>query len=219
MQFHAYRDLASISFVRCTSAVPGADYNAEGTSFFLKRAIEKCRSEVIERTFHRALPGLETARLVGIAAHPEPLASERNAWEESLETFFLEQLASKRPPEAVKIPLWNGGCILIARIEKKWISLICFGHDNSYAIVQAVSEYFLLSLLKSWTELRNIKIYRPSGKSLERYTKGNHLLGGIVPGLRVRIGLKSNRVPSVTLSKIQQKIGQHYVTYFKREML
>jgi hypothetical protein len=219
MRFHAYRDLASISFVRCTSSVPGADYNAEGTSFSLKRAIEKCRSEVIERTFHRQLTSSEKARLVGIAAHPEPQASERHAWEESLETFFLEQLASEHPPQGVKIPLWGGGCIVIARIEQNWISLFCFAHDNSYAIVQAVSKSLLFSLLKSWTELRNIKIYRPAGKNLSRYTKGNLLLEGIAPELRVRPGLKNNMAPGIQLTKVQQMIGKHCVTYYRKENL
>lgn len=219
MQFHIYRDLTSISFVRCTSPVPGAGYNAEGTAFSLQRALEKCRSEVIERTFHRQLPAAERARLMGIAAHPCLASARQHAWSECLENVFLERLASSQLPHGVKIPFWNGGCVLIARIDQKWISLFCFPHDGTHAVVQSVSSVLLVSLLKSWTELRNIKLYRPAGKDLPSYTKGNYILSGILPGLSARFGLKNNVVSSRDFSQAQQEIGRHFVTYFRKEEL
>jgi hypothetical protein len=94
MEFTIYRDLASVPFIRCTSAIPGSRFLAEGTAFTVARAIEKCRSECIERTFQHSHPSIESLfqrshllseKMLGIGAHPDSDASAENFWNEVLD--------------------------------------------------------------------------------------------------------------------------------------
>ncbi len=108
MEFQAYRDLASLAFVRCISPIPGSTNHAEGVGFSLRTATEKCRSEVLERSFVRTLTTEQQSQILGIAAHPEEKAAEEHAWCESLETIFLEALAEGRSLRGLTMSLPPG---------------------------------------------------------------------------------------------------------------
>jgi hypothetical protein len=220
MKFHIYRDLASIAFVRCTSPVAEAGYNAEGVAFQVGTAIERCRSEVLEREFHLKLNQAERASILGIAAHPNKVASAAHAWNEVVESKFLEQLAIPERVSGFKVPLPSGGFVLVSRFASRWVCLLCFPHDGSYAVVQAASLRLVPAMLKAWTELRNIKLYKPGAGDLPLYTKGNRLLQRTLPKIQVRPGLSKNYLPpSQRFTKVVRKVGRHFITYYKEETI
>ncbi len=213
MEFLVYRDIASIAYVRCISPIPGTSVNAEGAGFSIGSAKAKCRSEAIERSFVRDLP--EKNLVLGIAAHPIEASAIENAFCETLETLMLEKLKQKA---FNGIPLWHGSKKLwIGRINKRWITLFIFPHDGALSAVGCVSRKVFKSILKSWSEYRNLKIYKPSARELPRYTRANRILGSHrISQLRINFSFRENFIP--TEAKLNSvKFQNHFVSYFLKE--
>lgn len=215
MEFTIFRDLASIAFVRCISPVSGTNIYAEGVAFSVADAIDKCRSEVIERHFTLHLEG--RACILGIAAHPNPTHACENAWNESAETLLLENLAKTHTFYGVplllgKKKLWLG------RIDGRFV---CFGllpYCGVIAATQSVAKNPAKAILKTWIELRNIEIYRPSMKSLSSYTKANRILGQCcLASLVIKFDLRANPISYPKFSKHLIKKGEHYIAYLQKE--
>lgn len=217
MEFTIFRDLSSIAFVRCISPVRGTQIYAEGAAFSVSSAIAKCRSEVIEREFHSSLPN--SLKVLGIAAHPNSGNALENAWNESLETLFLEGLAEEKiffgiPLLSGKKKLWLG------RLDDRFVCLGFFPYGGAIAATQSISKNPLKAILKTWAEMRNINIYRPSIRTLSRYTKANRILGqdGLA-ALTIKIALQNNQPLDQKYSSHLVKKQKHYIAYFQKEII
>jgi ferric-dicitrate binding protein FerR (iron transport regulator) len=214
MIFKIHKDLASVAFVRCVSPIPGSDFHAEGTSFFVDRAIEKCRSEVVEGRFQLAHPLRN--KMAGIAAHPDRSASVENAWNEAIETLVLEALRDK--------PVFRGTAMSIAgirmyvgRVNDRFVALAIFIHNGVPTVTQSVGRNVLKTILKAWGEVRNVRIYDPSAARLATYTKANRIMTGDQILRIASIPFGANFVDTNRLRKFQHQEDQHIITYFIQE--
>jgi hypothetical protein len=216
MEFTIYRDLASIAFVRCTCPILGTDINAEGTGFSVARAIAKCRSEFIESQFQLSHP--LRARMLGIAAHPDSKNSEINAWNETLETLVLEQLASSGTFHGFSVSLFDTK-LCLGRVADRFVALALFTHRGVPTATQAVSKNPLRSLLKAWSEVRNLRLYNPDPKILPSYTKANRLLSSSqLSNIIIKPTFRKNPVKNRGLRKFQHQDRKHFITYFTKEI-
>jgi hypothetical protein len=215
MEFTIYRDLASIAFIRCTSPIPGTRFCAEGTDFSVSSAIEKCRSERIERLFQLTHPA--RALMLGIAAHPDAAASEENAWNEAIETLLLKRLAEHPVFFGISIALL-GTRVCVGRINDRFIALALFSHSGVPTATQAVARNPLKAVLKTWAEVRNLRLYSPTVGELPIYTKANKILSGDqLSKISVRMSRQRNMVETGSLKKLFSKEQTHFVTYFTQE--
>lgn len=216
MDFQIFRDSASIAFVRCISQISDSGVYAEGTAFTVHTAKERCRSEVIERTFIRSLPERTQRTILGIAAHPEARRASENAWCETLETLFLEAIRAGAKPSGLTLSLPLGTTLFLSRIDGRWIALLRFPHHGRLGLAQAVSTRLSSSLLKAWGERRNLQLYRPAPSRLSTYTRGNRILGDRIDSLCLTPGLKRIRVSKNLFSEHTTHDGSHFVTYFTK---
>lgn len=211
MQFQIYRDVASIAFVRCVSRIPGSNIHAEGSSFFAGRAIEKCRSEVIESHFQLSHPN--GSSMIGIAAHPVESESFKNAWNEALETLVLQQLAMKPVFRGFSVRI-SDTVLCLGSVNDRFAALALFDHDGVPTLTQAVGTNPIKTLLKAWTEVRNLRLYKPKAANLPNYTKANRILSAIQIS-RIRVEpFGRNTVSTDELRAFQVKEQTHVITYF-----
>lgn len=215
MEYTIYRDLPSIAFVRCVSAIPGTRIHAEGTGFSVSRAIAKCRSEWIESKFQISHP--KRAEIVGIAAHPHADESRKHAWNEALETLVLEQLAQKQTFYGFSLSLFSGK-LCLGRVQDRFIALAIFSHKGTPTVTQAVSRNPFKAMLKAWSELRNVRIYNPDPKNLPAYNKGNRILSSpLLKRITVRQSFRKNSAATQYLRQFQVNDQDHTITYFLKE--
>ena len=216
MEFTIYRDLASIAFVRCTSPIPGTIFHAEGTAFSIARAVAKCRSEIIERKFLLRLTGKD--QLAGIAAHPDLTEAQNHAWSESLETLFLERLATSKIFRGVSL-LPGKRKIWLGKVAHHYICFGIFPYSDGLAAAQSVSRNPFKALLQTWAEIRNIEIYQPNYNTLSTYTKANRILGQAgLSTLSIKLSFRENSTSPTRLSKHTFNENEHSIVYFKKEI-
>ncbi len=216
MEFTVYRDLASIAFVRCISPIPGTSICAEGTGFSIASAIAKCRSESIESQFHLSHP--LRSNILGIAAHPDAAASEENAWNETLETLVLEHLARSPIFYGFSIPFFNAK-LCLGRVNDRFIAIAFFNHRNVPTATQAVSKNPLIALVKTWSEVRNLRLYNPDPSSLPAYTKANRILNfSQLSNIKTTASFRSNDAANTNIKKNQIESENHLITYFIKEI-
>jgi hypothetical protein len=214
MQFTIYRDLASIAFVRCVSPIPGSKFYAEGTSFSARRAIEKCRSEVIESSFQLAHPLRE--EMLGIAAHPVAPESADHARNEALETLLLLRLGTDPVFRGIAVT-FVGVRLCLGRMNDRFAALALFIHDGVPTATQAIGRNPFKTALKAWTEVRNIRLYKPSASELSAYTKANRYLGAEQLGRISTKPLGNNFVDTKRLKQFQSHQQTHVITFFTQE--
>jgi hypothetical protein len=215
MEFTIYRDLASIAFVRCTTPIPGTRIRAEGVSFSVGRAIAKCRSERIESLLQLSHPLCH--QILGIAAHPVATASSENAWNEALETLFLERLRHVPIIYGLNFRLL-GVKMVVGRLNDRFIALAFFHHRKTPTATQAVGRNPFGVLLKAWTEVRNLRLYNPPAVALPTYTKANRILANDqFSRITTSFSLRTNTVNTDSLQKFQSKEDFHYITFFIQE--
>ncbi len=215
MEFTIYRDLASIAFVRCTSPVPGTRFCAEGTGFSVIRAIDRCRSERIERLFQLTHP--LRSQMVGIAAHPNAAASAENAGNEAIETLLLKQLGVTPVLYGVSFRFF-GPRFFVGRVNDRFIGRVLFPHRGVTTATHAVCKNPLKAVLKAWTEVRNLHLYNPPVEDLPIYTKANRLLcEQQLSSISVRFSLRANIVETHALRRFQVRDQSHFVTYITQE--
>jgi hypothetical protein len=216
VEFTIYRDLASIAFVRCTSPIKGTNLHAEGTAFSIGRAVAKCRSEIIERTFLLHLSGKD--QVAGIAAHPNLADAQNHAWSESIETLFLESLAISKVFRG--IPLLPGKRkIWLGRVAHHYVCLGIFPYSDGLAAAQSVSRNPFKALFQTWAEIRNIEIYQPNYNTLSTYTKANRILGQAgLNTVSIKLSFRENPTSPTRLSKYTFKESEHSIVYFKKEI-
>lgn len=215
MEFTIYRDLASIAFVRCVSPIPGTRIHAEGTGFSVGHAMAKCRSECIESQFQLSHP--LGPQMLGIAAHPDAKSSAENAWNETLETLVLTELAKTSVFFGISISIFQTK-LCLGRAQDRFIALALFSHLGVPTATQAVSSNPFKALVKAWAEVRNIRIYNPPASRLPTYTKANRLLSATqLSGIHVEPSLQKNIADVIGLKKFQLQDQNHHITYFIQE--
>lgn len=215
MEFTIYRDLSSIAFVRCISPIPGTKIFAEGTGFSVATALAKCRSESIESQFQLSHP--LRANILGIAAHPKAGAAEENAWNETLETLALEHLAESPVFFGISLFLFQTQ-LCLGRINDRYLALALFTHQGVPTATQAVSKNPLTSLLKAWSEVRNLRLYDPDPRKLTAYTKANRILSGEqISQIVIKPSFQANVVSIVGLKNFRHQEQNHHITYFIKE--
>jgi hypothetical protein len=216
MEFTIYRDFASVAFVRCISPISSTKVFAEGSGFSVSTAMEKCRSEVVERELQLSLS--DPSSVLGIAAHPSLVSAKENAWNEVLETLLLERLRSQ---SFFGLPLcWGEQKFWLGRIQDRFAAIAIFPHDGSTAGVQCIDRNPLKAILKTWTERRNLTIYNPPASSLLSYTKANRILSA--EGLRAaqfRLTLAPNQISVPQLSMHCDQRGNRHIVFFTKEAL
>ncbi len=215
MEFTVFRDLASIAFIRCIAPIPGTGIYAEGVGFSVLSSVARCRSELIESQFQ--LKHAAKNDIAGIAAHPIADESDENAFNESLESLFLQAIA-KNPQ------FWGWSVSLLgirfslARVNDRFISLAIFRHEGMLTATQAVSRNPLRAMLRAWTEVRNIRIYQPRSDGLSAYTKANkYLTAKTLADIKTIPSFSKNEVSVKNLVRFQHKEKSHYVTYYQQE--
>lgn len=217
MDFTIFRDLASIAFVRCHSPIPGTQYHAEGSAFSVANAVAKCRSEHAEGTFQLAHP--LRRHMLGIAAHPESRAATENAWNETLETLVLEQVAVSGRFYGFSLT-FLGIKMCLGKVADRFVAIALFAHRGAPTATQAVSKNPLKALLKAWTEFRNVQIYNPAPANLKQYTKANRLLTELkIANLQLIPKLRTNPVSKDRLKRVEQMNQTHHITYFIKETI
>ncbi len=217
MEFAIFRDLASIAFIRCTSPIPGTCIHAEGTGFSVARAVAKCRSECIESQFQLSYPN--GAHMFEIAAHPDSNSSTDNAWNETLETLVLKELAKSSVFYGISISIFQTR-ICLGRVQDRFIALALFSQHGAPTGTQAVSKNPLKALIKAWSEVRNIRIYNPSASKLPTYTKANRFLSaGQLSSIAVNPSFQKNTAIASGLKRFQHQDRNHHITYFIQETI
>ncbi|MCO5143641.1 MAG: hypothetical protein M9962_11175 [Oligoflexia bacterium] len=215
MSYLVYRDFRSIAFIRCVKKISELGYAAEGVGFSLSTAKEKCLSELIERLFTHSLLITEQRLILGIAAHPIESRATENALNEALETLFLEKLNHNEFCYGITFSFFKNHKIFISRVNNRWLSAISFPYQDTTAMVQSVSSSLISSVLKSWTELRNIKIYQPL--KLSNYTRANKIFKDRIKDFRLIFSLRKNLINTKNLLKFMDIKNYRYIVYFKKE--
>lgn len=212
MNFIIFRDLPSIAFVRCLAPIEGSRLHAEGTGFLVSRAIAKCRSEAIEGEFQLSHP--DRNRMLGIAAHPLAAQAQENAYNEALESLVLKQVALSGVFHGVSVEI-GGITFCLGRATDRFIAFFTFTHLGVRTATQAVSKNPFVALLRAWSEIRNLRLYRPHPSSLPYYTRANRFVGADrLSAIRTSASLKNNLPQIPELKFHQQTFKGHFVSYF-----
>jgi hypothetical protein len=209
VEFTLYRDLTSIRPIRCTSKIDGSENLAEGTAFLAGKAIEKCRSERIEREFqirNRIYP-------LGIAAHRNARASKGNAYREALETMLLKKIASAGVIHGVLLFRFSRIGVYCTRINDSWFTLLKGEHKETPIYTYAARRTILSSILQSWTEYRNIKFYDVDRRDLLTYSKANLLFSS--KPLEFKFSLTREKISLDRTHAVTVPVGEHFVTYIQ----
>lgn len=217
MEFTLYRDLASLAFVRCISPIPGTKIYAEGTGFSVTRAIAKCRSESIESEFQLSHPLRK--QMLGIAAHPKSHEALENAWNETLETLVLMQLVRSPVFYGLRISIFQVR-LGLGRVKDRFIAIALFSHAGIPTATQAVSKNPFKALLKAWSEVRNIRLYKPAPSALATYTKANRLIDAdTLTKIAIKLSFRKNTAETASLKHFQHHVQNHHIAYFIQEPL
>ncbi len=176
MQLRIYFNLFAIYFIRCVSRVPNKNINAAGAGFTLKSAIQKCRSELIERSYAVNEHHSNSETIIGIAAHPVESQAFENAIQEAVEDQFVEEVVkSKKIYSKIKLSIFRTSFCL-CRSNFGYIAVFK-GHlnKNQFAVTSA-KRSAIRSILKAWEEYSSVYYFKPNETDLKSYTKINKKL-------------------------------------------
>lgn len=156
MDFKVFADPLSLSFIRCIGRIPGSAFYAEGTGFTVQSAVDKCRSEVIERSFQIRIH----LSPLGIAAHPDKTASEKHAFYEAIETLVLEGISESKKFQGIPLFLSKDMKLYCTKVNGLWFSLLAGKHAGRLTYSYSARPNLFRSILQSWCEYRNLTFYK-----------------------------------------------------------
>ena len=110
--------------------------------------------------------------------------------------------------------------LCLGRVSNRFIAIALFTYEGAPTATQAVSKNPLKALLKTWAEVRNIRLYNPQADQLPKYTKANRILSALQLS-EISIGSWFRKNPGSTdgLHHFLVRDQNHHIAYFTKETL
>lgn len=210
MDFILYPDKSIFPAIRCISKIQGSSAYAEGVGFSANAAIEKCRSERIEREYQSA----KSISPIGIAAHYTPEKAIAHARIEAIETLTLEAMSVRKKISAIHLINTRRLSLSILKVNGMWFSLARGQHKGQTVYTHACRKSLIQSILHAWIELRSVSFFKVPRSILSEYTKANQLFGDVP----MKYEFSFNEIElDFPHAPIVDQWGGRYIAYFKGE--